>query len=199
MDTGTIINKKGLKMKKKINSRRDFLRKTSLATAALSLPSYLTAMPFPTGTTRIPASEQLNLGLIGCRGMGWSNLQSHLKIPGVNCIALADIDQRVLEERAAGIQELTGKKPIQHKDYRELLDNKDIDAVIVATPDHWHCLNAVHALQAGKHVYVEKPLANSIEECNLMVKAAKRYGKIVQVGQWQRSGEHYDEAVKYVQ
>ena len=80
-----------------------------------------------------------------------------------------------------------------------MLENKDIDAIIVGTPDHWHCLNMVDACEAGKHIYQEKPIANSIEECNVMVKAAKKYNRIVQVGQWQRSGSQYDEAIKYVQ
>jgi predicted dehydrogenase len=80
-----------------------------------------------------------------------------------------------------------------------MLENKDIDAVIIGTPDHWHCLNMVDALQADKHVYVEKPLANSIEECNVMLDAGRKYNKMVQVGQWQRSGKHYDDAIKYVQ
>jgi predicted dehydrogenase len=79
-----------------------------------------------------------------------------------------------------------------------MLENKDIDVVIIGTPDHWHCLNMVDAVSAGKHVYVEKPIANTIEECQIMVKAQERYGKIVQVGQWQRSGSQYDQAIQYV-
>ncbi|MDT0690392.1 Gfo/Idh/MocA family oxidoreductase [Salegentibacter sp. F188] len=179
------------------NTRRSFIKKSSLAAAGLSLP--FSAMPFSSDILKVAPSDQLNFGVIGCKGMGWADMQSHFKIPGVNCVALADIDQRVLDERSAGVKELGGKSPKQYKDYRKLLEDKDIDAVIIGTPDHWHCLNTVHALQAGKHIYVEKPLANSIEECNVMLDAANRYDKMIQVGQWQRSGKHYDEAVKYVQ
>ena len=93
---------------------------------------------------------------------------------------------------------MQGSKAKTYGDYREMLDNKEIDYVIVGTPDHWHCLNMIGALDAGKHVYVEKPIAHNMDECNLMVKAAKKYGKIVQVGQWQRSGPHYEEAFKMV-
>jgi predicted dehydrogenase len=75
------------------------------------------------------------------------------------------------------------------KDYRKVLERKDIDAVIIGTPDHWHCLIMVEACQAGKDVYVEKPMANTIGECNIMVKAQKRYNRIVQVGQQQRDGK----------
>ncbi|GHA46823.1 dehydrogenase [Salinimicrobium marinum] len=180
------------------NTRRDFLKKTSVAAAALTLPAYLSAMPYSSNFFNIPGSEKINIGVIGCKGMGWANLQSHLKMPEVNCVGLADIDQRVLDERSEGVKKLRGKAPRQYKDYRKMLEDKDLDAVIIGTPDHWHCLNAVHALEAGKHVYVEKPLANSIEECNVMLEAAKKYNKIVQVGQWQRSGSQYDEAVNYV-
>lgn len=179
------------------NSRRNFIKKSSLAAAGLSIP--FSAMPFSSDILKVAPSDQLNFGVIGCKGMGWADMQSHFKIPGVNCVALADIDQRVLDERSAGVKEIGGKSPKQYKDYRKLLENKDIDVVIIGTPDHWHCLNTVHALQAGKHVYVEKPLANSIEECNVMLDAANRYDKMIQVGQWQRSGKHYDEAVKFVQ
>jgi predicted dehydrogenase len=84
------------------------------------------------------------------------------------------------------------------KDYRSLLDSKDVDVVIIGTPDHWHALMMIHALQAGKHVYVEKPAGNSIEECRRMVAAQERYGKVVQVGQWQRSQQHFSDAIDMV-
>lgn len=183
----------------KNNSRRQFLQKTALAAAGLSLPGYLSANPFAAFPGKISANDKINVGLIGCKGMGWANMKAHLQMPEVNCIALADIDQRVLDERSTNVKELRGNTPAQYKDYRKMLENKDIDVVIIGTPDHWHCLNMIHAVEAGKHVYVEKPLANSIEECNLMVAAANRYNKVVQVGQWQRSGTHYDDAIKYVQ
>ncbi len=180
------------------NSRRKFLQRTAMATAGLSLPGYLAANPFAAPFKKVAANDRINVGLIGCKGMGWSNMSAHFKIPEIECIALADIDQSVLDERTAGVKEASGNAPKQYKDYRKMLENKDIDVVIIGTPDHWHCLNLIDSCEAGKHVYVEKPLANSIEECQLMVKAANRYDKIVQVGQWQRSGPHYDDAINYV-
>src|SRR5690606_21576747 len=98
----------------------------------------------------------------------------------------------------ADVEKARGNKPAAYTDYRKMLDNKDIDAVIIATPDHWHCLTTIAALEAGKNVYVEKPLTNSIEECNIMVKAAIKHNKIVQVGQWQTSGSQYREAIDYL-
>ncbi|EMS31965.1 Oxidoreductase [Mariniradius saccharolyticus AK6] len=179
-------------------TRRDFIQKSILAGAGISLSPFVSAESLHSFSNRIAPSDQLNVAVIGCKGMGWSNMNAHLKIPNVNCIALADIDQSVLAQRSEDVNKLRGKKPQVYGDYRKMLENKDIDAVIIGTPDHWHCLNMVDSLSAGKHVYVEKPIANTIEECNLMVKAKQRYGKMVQVGQWQRSGSQYAEAIAYV-
>ncbi len=181
-----------------MSSRRKFLQNTLLASAGLTIPSYLSAKDWEYVQGKISANEQINFGLIGANGMGWSNMNSFLKMPKVNCVAIADVDQRVLDRRASDVEKQRGKKPILYKDYRKMLENKDIDAVIIGTPDHWHCLNLADSLDAGKHVYVEKPLANSIEECNSMVNATKKYGKLVQVGQWQRSGSQYDQAIEFV-
>jgi predicted dehydrogenase len=94
---------------------------------------------------------------------------------------------------------MTGKRvPYLYKDWRKVIENADIDAVIIGTPDHWHCLQMIEAVQAGKDVYVEKPLANTIEECDLMVRAARSYNSVVQVGQWQRSDPHWAEAASYL-
>jgi predicted dehydrogenase len=178
-------------------SRREFLGSSSalLAGAGLStLPiSKLHASP-----AKVPASDRLTFGLIGAKGMGWSNLNAHVKVPGVECAALCDVDRSVLEQRAGELQQMSGKRPALYGDYRSMLENKDLDFVIIATPDHWHCLQTVHACEAGKDVFVEKPLANSIAECQLMVRAAQRYGRVVQVGQWQRSNQHWQDAIDFV-
>jgi len=180
------------------NSRRKFLLQTSTALIGTSIATALPLQVFG-GTRRIFANDKINFGLIGCKGMGWSNMKAQLQnVPQSECIALADIDQNVLNERAANVEELRGKRPKLFTDYRKMLEMKEIDAVIIATPDHWHCLIFCDALSAGKHVYCEKPLANSIEECNVMLRAAKRYNKMVQIGQWQRSGAHYQQAHNYL-
>lgn len=143
-------------------------------------------------------SDQVNIALIGAKGMGWSNMKAHLKVPGVNVTTLCDIDDKVLADRGTELQGMTGKAPKIVRDYRRVLDDKDIDAVIIATPDHWHCLMAVDACSAGKAMYVEKPLGNSIAECNAMVAAKQRHKSVVQVGQWQRSNQHWADAIAYV-
>jgi predicted dehydrogenase len=175
-----------------MNDRRTFLKNAAFATAGLAaFPTILTA-------GSVSANDKITVGLIGCKGQGWSNLQAFLREPGVVCAALCDVDQNVLNERAANVEKITGYRPKLYGDFRKLLEQKDIDAVIVATPDHWHCLPMVYACEAGKDVWCEKPLANTIQECNIMVKAQKRYNKVVQVGQWQRSDPHWKSAVEYV-
>ncbi|RMG70033.1 MAG: gfo/Idh/MocA family oxidoreductase [Bacteroidetes bacterium] len=175
------------------HSRRSFLKQSGLAVAAAGVPYSLTAQ------SPVAPSDQVQVALIGCRNQGFSNLKDHLRQPGVVCGGLCDVDQQILEERAAEVERLTGTRPPLYGDYRKLLENKDIDAVIIGTPDHWHALMLVDACAAGKAVYVEKPLANSIAECDLMVKAARYYKRVVQVGQQQRSGLHWQAVVDYVQ
>lgn len=179
-------------------NRRNFLQKSALSAAGLGL-SPLFGHAYETVYGQTAPSNKVKVALIGCRSMGFSNLSNFLKYPEVECVALCDIDDEWLNKRAADVEKSTGKK-VKHlyKDWRKVIDNKDIDAVIIGTPDHWHCLPTIYASQAGKDVYVEKPLSNTIEECNLMEKAARKYNRIVQVGQWQRSDPHWDEAANYL-
>lgn len=148
----------------------------------------------------IPASDQINIGVIGINGMGWSDLKAAIKVPGVNLVALCDVDKNVLDKRMKELASLNidASKVKTYGDYRKLLENKDVNAVIIGTPDHWHCLQMVEACQAGKHVYIEKPIGNSIVECNVMVAAQKKYNRVVQVGQWQRSQQHFRDAIAFV-
>jgi predicted dehydrogenase len=130
--------------------------------------------------------------------MGWENLKDFLQHREVRCLALADIDKNILASRAEELGKTQDKKPDTYGDYRKILDRSDINIVIIGTPDHWHCLQFVDACRAGKDIYVEKPLSNSIAECEIMVEAAKRYERIVQVGQQQRSGNLWHEMIEYL-
>jgi predicted dehydrogenase len=175
--------------------RRNFIKNTSAAMAGSMLfaPQIVRA-----GTGIISPNDKIQIGVIGCKGMGWSNAHSLLKMNDVDVVGVCDVDQSVIDTRLADYAKLRSNKPLVYKDYRELLNNKDIDAVVIGTPDHWHCRMMVDAVQAGKHVYVEKPIANSIKESNLMVAAQQKTGKVVQAGQWQRSGPHYRKAIDIV-
>lgn len=175
--------------------RREFIAKAAMVGAGLGASPFLVRG----ANKKVNPSDKIKLGLIGCNGMGFSDLSAFLNNSECECIALCDIDAGVLQRRAADTEKIQGKKvPFLYKDWRDLIDNKDVDVVIVGTPDHWHYLQMVGAAQMGKDVYCEKPLGNSIEECNIMVRAAQRYNSVVQVGQWQRSDPHWQDAVDFV-
>ncbi|MEI2274160.1 Gfo/Idh/MocA family oxidoreductase [Sphingobacterium sp. ML3W] len=168
--------------------RKDFIRNAGILTA-LTLFANTRVFGFQ--------SELIRVGLIGVNGMGWSNLNAILKVPGVQCTALCDVDENILSSRVGELKKrnITVKTYI---DYKDLLKATDVDVVIIATPDHWHCLQMIDAVAAGKDVYVEKPIGNSIRECEVMVAAAKKYNRVVQVGQWQRSQQHFRDAMAFV-
>lgn len=182
-------------------TRRKFLADgTRLVAGGLALSSFADS-PFSIRSGgRFSPADRLNVGAIGINGMGFSDLQSALKQQGVNVVALCDIDQNVIDKRKKDLsaKNVDVSKVATYGDYRKLLSNKDVDIVIIGTPDHWHCLQMVEAVQAGKDVYVEKPIGNSIEECNIMVNAQKKYNRAVQVGQWQRSQQHFRDAVDFI-
>ncbi|GHV66522.1 NADH-dependent dehydrogenase [Bacteroidia bacterium] len=177
-----------------MTTRREFIQQAGILGAGMVFQPFMTSA---TGRA-VGANDKIRVGLIGCNGMGFGDLTSFMQNPEVECVALADIDQSVLDKRGSEVEKKAGKAPKLYKDWRHLIDHKDIDVVIIGTPDHWHCLQLVAACESGKDVYCEKPLGNSIEECNIMVRAAQKYNRIVQVGQWQRSDPHWQDAVKFI-
>jgi predicted dehydrogenase len=183
-----------------MSHRRHFLQNTAALIAGSTLLSSFDNQPFGIFKNKVLPGEQLNIGAIGINGMGWSNLTAALKLPGINLVALCDVDKNVLDKRMGDLAKMNvdATKVKTYSDYRKLLEQKDVDIVIIGTPDHWHALIMMEACEAGKHVYVEKPVGNSIEECRAMVAAQKRYNKIVQGGQWQRSQQHFRDAVDFI-
>jgi len=177
--------------------RRTFIKTSAAAAAGLGITSSLSASPWSPGRV-LGANDRINVALIGARNMGWYDLEDILKQPNVECHTLCDVDSNVLKDKIEQFRQKNDPLPAITMDYRVVLDNKDIDAVIIGTPDHWHCLPTVEACQAGKHVYVEKPLANSVGEINVMLDAARKYKSLVQVGQQQRSGAHWKTAIDFV-
>src|SRR5213595_1137900 len=166
-------------------TRRDFTKTIAVAGAATALSASRVAA----------ASERIRLGFIGLGNRGDQVLDAFLKHPDAEVVALCDLYQPYLDFAAQKV----GGQPRQFKDYRKLFELKDVDAVAINTPGHWHALIMIHACEAGKDVYVEKPVGNSIVECTTMVAAQQRYKKIVQPGQWQRSQKHFKDAVDFVQ
>ena len=178
---------------KEIN-RRSFVKKTGTVAGTT-----VAAAIIPWSVSCSSPSEKIGVGLIGCKNMGFSDLTAFLDEENVECYGICDVDKNILEERASAVEKLKNKRPQVFTDFRKLLEVKEIDVVIIGTPDHWHALMMIAALEAGKHVYVEKPMGHSIEECLVMVKSAAKYPKLkVQVGMWQRSSKHWFDASEFV-
>ncbi|WP_343560455.1 Gfo/Idh/MocA family oxidoreductase [Sphingobacterium sp.] len=169
-------------------NRKDFIRTSGILAAASMIGRSHASSLF---------EQPIRVGVIGVNGMGWSDLNALLKQQGVICTALCDVDENILGKRAKELQD-RNIKVSTYVDYKKMLNSSDVDAVIIATPDHWHCLQMIDAVKAGKHVYVEKPIGNSIQECQLMLASAKKNNAIVQVGQWQRSQQHFKDAIDFV-
>ena len=143
-------------------------------------------------------NDSVNIAIIGIRNRGKDHYRALSKIPNVNIAAICDIDQRLLPEAAAEVEMLTGRKPLIETEFRKILENKSIDAVSLATPNHWHALQTIWACQAGKDVYVEKPVSHTVKEGRLMVAAARKYNRIVQTGTQARSQVATMDAIRFL-
>jgi predicted dehydrogenase len=170
-------------------TRRTFLSSTAAGVAAA------TALRPVSASSRIQgANDRVRVAVIGTGRQGQFDMRSQMALPDVEIAAICDVYGANLA-KAAGLVSTAA----QVKDFRAVLDNKDIDAVIIGTPDHWHALMTVMACQAGKDVYVEKPTSVAIGEGRKMVEAARKYNRVVQVGTQQRSAKHFQQAAKLVQ
>ncbi|MBK1828885.1 Gfo/Idh/MocA family protein [Haloferula rosea] len=145
----------------------------------------------------VGANEQVRLGVIGCGGRGTSLMKQFHGLKNVRVVALSDPDTAQMGKAAKVLK--GGSVPEQFQDYRKLLESKDIDAVIVASPNHWHALHTIHACQAGKDVYVEKPVTHKMNEASKMVEAAEKYDRIVQAGTQNRSDTGLIKAFDFIQ
>ncbi len=167
-----------------MENRRSFLAKATMGVAAAG------------SSPAVAASDQFVVGFIGTGVRATAALIPQFKFnPAFRIAALCDVYKSNLEEAAA----LVGGNVATYADYRRVLDRKDIDVVVIATPDHWHCPMAIHACEAGKDIYLEKPVSNDIDMCLKAVAAARKYNRVVQVGLMQRSSAPFMEAYKEVQ
>lgn len=171
-------------------SRRNFVKSSAVAVAAASVP-----MPARSWSKILGANSDIRVAVIGLNGRGGNHLGSLSKIEGVRVVALCDADTAVLDKRKPTVN---GGDVKTYQDLRKLFDDKDVDAVTIATPNHWHSLAAIWAMQAGKDVYLEKPVSHEIWEGRQLVSAASRYKRVVQAGTQIRSGEGLQEAVQWV-
>jgi len=172
-------------------TRRNFLKSSLISTAALSWSVHSWAQVRG-------ANDDIRVGMVGFNGQGKGDLEEFRKVPGVRVVALCDVDSDVLEREAAKFRERN--EPIEtYTDVRKMLENKNIDAISIATPNHWHALIAIWAIQSGKDVYVQKPVSHNVSEGRRIVEAARKYKRIVQTGTQSRASSGLREAVEYVQ
>ncbi len=184
-------------------SRREFMANTTAtvtgAVAAASLASCKSLQSVPSTHGKIiGANDRINMAIIGIRSRGNADASGFAKIKGVRIKTICDIDENLWESRAKGLEAIQHSKPGAEYDMRRVFDDKDIDAVIIATPNHWHALATIWACQAGKHVYVEKPCAHNIWEGRKMVEAARKHNCMVQVGFQNRSIAGVRQAMKFL-
>lgn len=174
-------------------SRRQVLKAGGAAAVSVGVFGQALAAP-----KRQSANDKIVFGLIGCGGMGASNMRSFMGYPDVDVAAICDVDDNRMGGDFLEIQKKYGRKPAVYKDYRRMLEQKDIDAIIVGTPDHWHALNLIDTVEAGKDCYCEKPISHNIVEAVSMAGAARKHNKIVSVGTWQRSTPEFVSAIAYI-
>ena len=171
-------------------SRRHFLKSSLAASAALSLPARLYA-------AAEGANDDIRIGVVGFNGRGQDHIANYLGCKGARIVALCDVDSNVLDKGVAQLA-AKGETVTPYQDLRKMLESKEVDVVSIATPNHWHALAAIWAIQAGKDVYVEKPVSHNVWEGRQLVKAADAHGKIVQMGVQSRSGAGLAAALEWV-
>lgn len=145
------------------------------------------------------SNEKINIALIGCGGMGRYKLGNFCDSKQCNVVAVCDVDDNCMDQAVALVKDKLNTTPAKIKDYRKVLERKDVDAVIIGTPDHWHAAPTIHACQAEKDIYCEKPCCHNIREGQAMLEAARKYKRVVQVGTHQRSMPHIQAAREFVQ
>jgi predicted dehydrogenase len=168
-------------------TRRNFVKSSLIAASALSLG----------GRKVLGANDEIRVGVVGIRSKGAHLIEAFHALDGVRVVALCDVDQRILDREAAKFEQ-RGDPVEKYADVRKLLDNRAVDAVAIATPNHWHSLIGIWACQAGKDVYVEKPVSHSAWEGRKLVEAARKYNRIVQAGTQNRSDTGFREAIEYL-
>jgi predicted dehydrogenase len=174
------------------HSRRAFIKTGARALAGAVLPSSLSAR------RRGAASARLVISVMGVNGRGLALAEEFARHPDCHVAYICDVDSRAAARCAEAVQALADRRPRMLKDFRHSLDDKDVDALVIAAPDHWHAPASLLALQAGKHVYVEKPCGHNPREGELLVEGQRKYRRIVQMGNQQRSSPHTREALRIV-
>ncbi len=175
-------------------NRREFLDTLAVGAAGLAIRANAKSYAQILGS-----NSRLNFAVIGLNSRGYAHLSALQANKDSACIThVCDVDTKTMDKFAAQTQQAMGDAPAKQQDFRKILEQKDVDAISIASPDHWHTPMAISGLQAGKHVYVEKPCSHNPAEGALLVEAQKKYGKVVQMGTQQRSSPHSIEIVEKI-
>ncbi|MGH7199755.1 MAG: Gfo/Idh/MocA family protein, partial [Planctomycetaceae bacterium] len=177
-------------------SRRQFLDSSARNAAGVAAGIVgLSGAVAQQAAAQMPASERVSLAVIGVRGYGRTLATEMAALPDADVRTLCDVDAGLLRPAAEAVSDVQASPPRLESDFRRVLDDPQIDAVVIATPDHWHALMTVLACQAGKDVYVEAPVSHNLREGERMIAAARRHERLIQCGLQQRSGAHFQSAV----
>ena len=181
-----------------MNSRRDFIKKTTIGAAALSVGGALTGMSARSYANIIGANERVRVGMMGVNARGLALANNYSSQSNCEVAYVCDVDTRAADKCSAQVEKNQGKRPSLEGDIRKLLEKKDFDALVVATPDHWHAPAAMLASQAGKHVYLEKPASHNPQEGEWLIATQKKYGNVIQMGNQRRSWPNVAKAIQEV-
>ena len=182
-----------------MTTRREFVSGMAVSAASLALGTKPVEVAAKSYARISGANERLNFAVIGLNGRGYAHLSSlHVNKDAARIAFVCDVDANILAKFASATEKETGETAIAEKDFRKILEKKDVDAITIATPDHWHAPMALAGLQAGKHVFLEKPCSHNPAEGAMLVAAQKKYGKLVQMGTQQRSSKHTIEVVEKI-
>ncbi|GAA4320195.1 Gfo/Idh/MocA family oxidoreductase [Compostibacter hankyongensis] len=179
------------------NTRRDFIKKTMAASAAVSLGGILPGFSAGSYANIIGANERIQVGFMGVNSRGYALSDNYARQKSCQIRYICDVDSRAADKAIANVRKF-GHTPQKETDFRKALDDKSLDAMVIATPDHWHAPAGILACKAGKHVYLEKPCSHNPHEGELMVAAAKKYNRVVQMGDQRRSWPNVIKAIEEV-
>jgi len=180
-----------------MDSRRDFIKKAGLGTAAMTIGGIAPGLSAKSYGNVIDANSNLNFAVAGVHSRGLVHIDTILALKNVSIGYICDVDKKVAEAAALKVEKATGKRPQIIEDFRKLVEMKDLDAVTIATPEHWHAPMAILAAKAGKHVYCEKPVCHNLHEAELLIALSKKYPKLVlYYGCQGRSGTQNTQGIK---
>lgn len=180
------------------NSRRTFIKNTIAGAAGLYVGGVLSGFNSKSYNRIIGSNDRIRVSMMGVNSRGYALAQNFAKQKNCEIIHICDVDKRAIEKCSANVQSIQGTRPVGFGDFRKSLESKDVDVLVIAAPDHWHAPASLLALKAGKNVYVEKPCSHNPREGEILMKAAQKYGKVLQMGNQRRSWPNVIKAIEEI-